>query len=140
MEHLDANVILTVRGAKMLSQPLMSMRTIDGDVVKEDDRYLVRDNTQLKNLVVSSTKLKPGKATSGHFHKGQEEVYMFIEGGGHMTLGEKRFQIREGQMVLIEDGIFHKVEAGDEGAYFVCVFDGGRHTEVPNGQTSIFDE
>jgi len=126
MEHSDVNVIQIVRGAKMLSQEVMSMTHIEGHVVKEDDRYLVRDNTALKNLVVSSTELKPNKATSGHYHKGQEEVYMFLKGGGHMTLGEKRFQIREGQMVLIEDGIFHKVEAGDEGAYFVCVFDGNR--------------
>jgi hypothetical protein len=29
-------------------------------------------------------------------------------------------------MVLIEDGVFHKVEAGDNGAYFVCIFDGNR--------------
>jgi GR25 family glycosyltransferase involved in LPS biosynthesis len=28
--------------------------------------------------------------------------------------------------VLIEDGVFHKVAAGAEGLYFVCVFDGSR--------------
>ena len=38
-----------------------STTNIDGYVVKEDDRYLVRDNTTLKNLVVSSTKLNPNK-------------------------------------------------------------------------------
>ena len=107
---------------------VMSLQHIDGKVVKEDDRYLVRDNTELKNLVVSSTTLKPNKSTSGHKHKGQEEVYMFLKGGGHMWLDEQRFQIREGQLVLIEDGVFHKVEAGDNGCYFVCVFDGKRYT------------
>ena len=40
-----------------------NMINIDGHVVKEDDRYLVRDNTSLKNLVVSSTKLNPNKET-----------------------------------------------------------------------------
>lgn len=110
-----------------MNQPLMSMRNIDGTVVKEDDRYIVRDNTELNNLVVSSTTLKPGKATSGHNHEGQEEVYMFVEGNGHMWLDEKRFQVSAGQMVLIEDGVFHKVEAGENGCYFVCVFDGGRY-------------
>ncbi len=57
-----------------MNQPLMSMRNIDGTVVKEDDRYIVRDNTELNNLVVSSTTLKPGKATSGHKHEGQEAL------------------------------------------------------------------
>ena len=37
---------------------------IGGTVVKKDDRYVVRDNTELKNLVVSSTELHPGKSTS----------------------------------------------------------------------------
>ena len=99
---------------------------IGGTVVKEDDRYLVRDNTTLKNLVVSSTKLNPNKETSGHFHKGQEEVYMFLEGSGRMWLDEEEFEINANEIVLIEDGVFHKVSAGDDGLYFVCVFDGLR--------------
>jgi len=53
---------------------------IGGKVVKEDDKYIVKDNQMLKNLVVSSTDLKPGKSTSGHAHPGQEEVYSFIKG------------------------------------------------------------
>jgi len=99
---------------------------IDGHIVKEDDRYLVRDNTELNNLVVSSTKLNPNKSTTGHKHKGQEEVYMFLKGSGYMWLDKKKFQIHPNQIVLIEDGVFHKVEAKDEGLYFVCVFQGTR--------------
>ena len=45
-----------------------------GKIVKEDERYVVRDNTELKNLVVSTTRLQPRKSTSGHKHEGQEEV------------------------------------------------------------------
>ncbi len=43
-----------------------------------------------------------------------------------MWLDDKKFQIHAGQLVLIEDGVFHKVEAGDKGVYFVCIFDGNR--------------
>ena len=35
---------------------------IGGEVVKEDERYIVKDNTELNNLVVSSTRLKLRKA------------------------------------------------------------------------------
>ena len=107
-------------------QNKMNSNHLAGYVVKEDDRYLVRDNTSLKNLVVSSTKLNPNKETSGHFHKGQEEVYMFLEGSGRMWLDEEEFEINANEIVLIEDGVFHKVAAGAEGLYFVCVFDGSR--------------
>ena len=39
---------------------------IGGAVVKEDERYIVKDNTELNNLVVSSTRLNARKTTSGH--------------------------------------------------------------------------
>ena len=100
---------------------------IGGSITKEDDRYIVKDNTILKNLVVSSTELKPLKSTSGHDHKGQEEVYFFIRGSGRMELDDKEIQVTKGDSVLIEDGVFHRGHAGPEGCYFVCVFDGKRN-------------
>jgi mannose-6-phosphate isomerase-like protein (cupin superfamily) len=100
--------------------------SIEGDVVKHDDRYIVKDNTMLKNLVVSSTRLNPKHSTSGHSHAGQEEVYMFIEGSGTIDLDSVTHNVTAGDTVLIEDGVFHRVHAGNEELYFVCVFDGGR--------------
>lgn len=100
---------------------------VSGDVVKQDDRYIVKDNKTLKNLVLSSTRLHPGKQTTGHRHEGQEEVYMFIEGTGEMLLNENRFLVKSGDIVLIEDGVFHRVyNTSDKELYFVCVFDGKR--------------
>ena len=101
--------------------------SIEGVVVKNDDRYIVKDNTTLKNLVVSSTRLNPRKSTSGHKHEGQEEVYMFMEGTGEMLLNDNRFPVKSGDIVLIEDGVFHRVyNTSDKELYFVCVFDGQR--------------
>ena len=105
---------------------LVNINNIGGSITKEDDRYTVKDNTLLNNLVVSSTDLKPMKSTSGHNHKGQEEVYFFIRGNGKMELDGKEMVVKEGDTVLIEDGVFHKVHAGPKGCYFVCVFDGKR--------------
>mgnify|MGYP001026551286 FL=1 len=100
---------------------------IGGSVVKEDDRYIVKDNTELKNLVVSSTKLNAGKSTTGHRHAGQEEVYIFIKGKGQMELDHKIFDVYEGDTVLIKDNVFHKVHNNtDYGLEFICVFDGRR--------------
>lgn len=100
---------------------------VGGEIVKQDERYVVQDNRLLKNLIVSSTRLNPGKETTGHKHKGQEEVYMFIEGIGEMLLDEDRFPVKAGDIVLIEDGVFHRVyNTSDKELYFVCVFDGQR--------------
>ena len=106
---------------------LVNINNIGGSITKEDDRYTVKDNTLLNNLVVSSTDLKPMKSTSGHNHKGQEEVYFFIRGDGKMELDGKEMVVKEGDTVLIEDGVFHRVHAGPKGCYFVCVFDGKRN-------------
>ena len=100
---------------------------IGGDVVKEDERYVVKDNTNLKNLIVSSTRLNPNMSTTGHKHAGQEEVYMFISGTGEMQLDDDRFTVYPGDTVLIEDGVFHRVFAKEKELYFICVFDGRRN-------------
>ena len=105
---------------------LVNINNIGGSITKEDERYTVKDNTLLNNLVVSSTDLKPMKSTSGHNHKGQEEVYFFIRGNGKMELDGKEMVVKEGDTVLIEDGVFHRVHAGPKGCYFVCVFNGKR--------------
>lgn len=99
---------------------------IGGEIVKADDRYTVKDNTTLNNLIVSSTELKPNKSTTGHKHEGQEEVYMFIRGRGVMEIDDDRFDVYEGDTVLIQDGVFHRVHSGVNGCYFICVFDGKR--------------
>lgn len=107
-----------------------TIEDIGGEVVKQDDRYVVKDNKFLNNLILSSTDLNPGKETSGHRHAGQEEVYLFVSGSGKMIIdGDeyKEFSVQAGDVVLIPDGAFHKViNNGAENLYFVCVFDGKR--------------
>jgi oxalate decarboxylase/phosphoglucose isomerase-like protein (cupin superfamily) len=107
-----------------------SIHNIGGEVVKDNDTYLLRDNHDLNNLVLSSTKLYPGKQTRGHRHAGQEEVYFFVDGHGHMIVGDETddpFVVRKGDVVLIPDGAFHRViNDGDTNLIFNCVFDGKR--------------
>ena len=106
----------------------MDTYNIEGKIVKEDDRYIVNDNTSLNNLVISSTTLHPDKSTNGHKHEGQEEVYIFMKGSGRMELDSEEFDVKEGDLILIEDGVFHRVHnTGTVDLYMVCVFDGSRY-------------
>ena len=101
---------------------------ISGTVVKSNDTYVVIDNTTLSGLVVSKTILHPQKETTGHDHAGQEEVYQFVHGTGEMQVGQSKFDVSSGDVVLIPDGLFHKVwnTSCVEDLVFVCVFDGKR--------------
>jgi len=106
----------------------MKINNIDGEVVKDNETYALKDNTSLKNLVVSSTTLHQGKSTNGHSHAGKEEVYMIMSGNGKMDLDDKTILIEGGDMVLIEDGVFHRVHnTGAIDLYMVCIFDGDRN-------------
>ena len=102
---------------------------IGGEVVKDNETYVLKDNKTLNNLVLSSTDLKPGQSTRGHSHPGQEEVYYFISGTGEMEIDNERFYVQGGTVVLIPDGAFHRVHNGSKNntLYFVCVFDGKRN-------------
>ena len=105
----------------------VNVDNIGGDIVKNNETYLLKDNKLLKNLVLSSTDLKPNMSTRGHKHEGQEEVYYFVKGQGTMELDNKKIKVDPGDVVLIEDGVFHRVHANEQGCYFVCVFDGKRN-------------
>jgi quercetin dioxygenase-like cupin family protein len=106
-----------------------SIYDIGGVVVKDNETYVLKDNTTLKNLILSSTDLKPSQSTRGHKHPGQEEVYYFVSGVGEMEIDDTRFNVQGGDVVLIPDGAFHRVynTSHSNTLYFVCVFDGKRN-------------
>ncbi len=108
-----------------------SKADIGGEVVKDNETYVLKDNKTLKNLVLSSTKLYRGQQTRGHRHEGQEEVYFFISGHGQMIVGDETdepFTVQAGDVVLIPDGAFHRViNTGELDMLFNCVFDGKRN-------------
>lgn len=101
---------------------------IGGDIVKDNETYLLKDNKTLKNLVLSSTRLYRGQATRGHSHAGQEEVYFFVQGTGRMQVDQEEFVVNPGDIILIPDGAFHRViNDGEMHLVFNCVFDGKRN-------------
>jgi len=103
--------------------------TVGGDLIKENEQYELYDNTVLKNLCLSKTRLRAGQSTNGHRHAGQEEVYIFTKGHGQMELDHHIFDVKEGDTVLVKDNVFHKVH-NKEGPFwleFICVFDGRRN-------------
>ena len=105
-----------------------NIHDIGGEVVKENDTYTVIDNTDLNGLVLSKTILHPGKSTTGHSHPGQEEVYHFTGGYGIMEVDANEVAVMPGDIVLIPDGAFHKVQNTStfDDLIFICTFDGKR--------------
>ena len=109
----------------------LSNHDIGGDIIKDNEIYLLKDNRTLKNLILSSTKLYRGQSTRGHKHPGQEEIYFFVTGTGKMIVGDEEsepFRVVGGDVVLIPDGAFHRViNDGEMNLLFNCVFNGKRN-------------
>ena len=116
----------------------IKLDSTDSKVIHSNETYDVIDNTTLKNLIVSKTVLHAGKATSGHNHSGQEEVYIFTKGRCKMQVGDEIFKVTgenvniKSSVVLIPDGAFHKVWntspfVANDDLEFICIFDGRRN-------------
>jgi len=107
---------------------VLNNNDIAGEVIKDNETYRLIDNKTLNNLVLSQTQLHPHQSTRGHSHAGQEEVYFFVDGSGEMEVGEERFEVYPGCVILIPDGLFHRVHnTGAQDLVFNCVFDGKRN-------------
>jgi len=102
----------------------ISTDDISGEIVKDNDTYVLEDNTSLSRLTVSKTTLHVGKETRGHKHDNIEEVYYFVSGNGTMDIGESNFNVSSGSIMLIPDGNFHKVyNTGDCDLIFIAMFE-----------------
>jgi len=111
-----------------MSKLRYNINNIGGEIIKDNETYVLQDNKLLKDLVVSSTFLKPNQSTRGHNHPGQEEVYYFVSGSGRMQIDDEVFDVKDGSVVLIPDGVFHRVfNPTEKPLYFVCVFNGQRN-------------
>jgi|Deesub1362B_J571_1020462.scaffolds.fasta_scaffold06111_2 UTP--glucose-1-phosphate uridylyltransferase len=103
-----------------------------GKLVKKDERYEVYD-IEMEDLVLSLTKLFPGKATSGHYHEDSEEVYYFLSGRGKIKLGEEVHEAQAGDIFTVPKDTFHQViNTGDDVLKFIAVFEKyeGRGTKL----------
>ena len=78
-----------------------TINEIGGEVVKDNETYLLKDNKTLDKLVLSSTLLNPFKQTTGHNHSGQEEVYFFVSGKGRMEVNEETLLVTAGDVCLL---------------------------------------
>ena len=93
-------------------------------LIKDNETYKVYDLLTLKDLNLSLTELNPGKETAGHSHNEADEVYVFIGGKGRIEVEEKRIPVKEGDVVAIPGGKFHKVfNEGERVLSFWSIFE-----------------
>jgi mannose-6-phosphate isomerase-like protein (cupin superfamily) len=113
----------------------MKADDIRGTLVSDGDTGKIIDNTELETMTVSTTRLKPYKGTVGSSANGVEKVYYFTSGSGLIYLDGTATFVVAGSIVLVADGVYHKVTTGPDGLSFLCVFNGRRTDDLQDPRT-----
>jgi mannose-6-phosphate isomerase-like protein (cupin superfamily) len=103
----------------------VTLEKIQGEIVKDNETYVLEDNNFLEHMTLSRTYLRPGMMTRGHSHENQEEVYIFTEGEALMVIGDDIHHAKSGDTFLIPKAKFHRVINKSEhlSCAFTCIFE-----------------
>jgi mannose-6-phosphate isomerase-like protein (cupin superfamily) len=78
-------------------------------------------NSLLFNQSLAEAIVPVGKATDEHYHMESEEIYYIVRGSGLMMIGDEQRDVSEGDGIVIEPGMKHKIwTKGDNDLVFLC--------------------
>jgi quercetin dioxygenase-like cupin family protein len=52
----------------------------------------------------------PGQEHKAHAHAGQDKLYFVLEGTGEATVGEERYDVAAGDLVLAPESVLHSMK------------------------------
>ena len=92
--------------------------TKDGSEIRE---WAGRAAAPAVNQSLAEATLQPGGATTEHFHRESEELYLVTGGVGRLRIGGEEREIRTGDCAVIPPGARHKLwNTGDDVLRVVC--------------------
>jgi mannose-6-phosphate isomerase-like protein (cupin superfamily) len=80
--------------------------TLDGSEIRE---WAGRLSAPAKNQSLAEATIPPGGATTEHYHRLSEELYLVSAGEGRLIIDEEERTIAEGDCAVIPPGARHKV-------------------------------
>jgi mannose-6-phosphate isomerase-like protein (cupin superfamily) len=73
------------------------------------------------NQSLAEASIPPGGATTEHYHRRTEELYLITAGSGRLRIGDEERDVTVGDCAVIPPGARHKiVNSGDEVLRIVC--------------------
>ena len=80
------------------------------------EEYIFEPTYRVKRIMVF-----PGKRLSLQRHKLREEVWVIVEGSGLVTLGDKTYPIKKGDVLNIPKYTIHRIENNTESEPLVFI-------------------
>ncbi len=92
--------------------------TLDGSEIRE---WAGAVSAPARNQSLAEATIPPGGATTAHYHRTTEELYLVRAGEGRLVLDGEERVLREGDCALIPPGAEHKIfNTGAEPLRIVC--------------------
>jgi mannose-6-phosphate isomerase-like protein (cupin superfamily) len=91
---------------------LDAFTTKDGSTIRE------YHHTSLQSLAEAT--LAPGQSTQRHYHRASEEIYLVLEGEGHLEIDGDRRRVGAGEAALIPAGAWHEIVAVSPLRFLCC--------------------
>ena len=91
-------------------KPIMNLHDVEFDDVEENGVYTskrgqISDHIGARKLGYNLTVLPPGKVQCPfHCHHGEEEMFLILKGEGELRFGDKRYPIREHDVIACPTG------------------------------------
>jgi mannose-6-phosphate isomerase-like protein (cupin superfamily) len=80
--------------------------TLDGSEIRE---WAGRVSAPARNQSLAEATVPPGGATTEHYHRTSEELYLVTAGRGRLLLDGEERTLEEGDCALIPPGARHKI-------------------------------
>ena len=87
-------------------EDLEPFTTKDGSEIRE---WAGRAAAPAVNQSLAEASLPPGGATTEHFHRLSEELYLVTEGAGRLRIEDEERELRRGDCAVIPPGARHKL-------------------------------
>ncbi|MEA2216892.1 MAG: hypothetical protein QOK19_2453 [Solirubrobacteraceae bacterium] len=92
--------------------------TLDGSEIRE---WAGPVSAPARNQSLAEATIPPGGATTAHYHRLSEELYLVVSGRGRLILDGEERELEEGDCALIPPGATHKLHnSGSEPLRIVC--------------------
>jgi len=82
---------------------------IGGDIIKDDEFGIVRENKQLGNIWINSFLLYRNKSTKHFKYPNIDTVYVFISGRGIFELEKDIIYVNSNDIVLVPEKSLHRI-------------------------------
>lgn len=82
-------------------------------MILEKSWGLIKTYTLNQTCTVKMILISPGKETSVHYHRLRDDMWVILDDGLEVQVGDKVFHPSEGDEFVVDAGTRHSIRAGD---------------------------